>query len=679
VSNDKRPIEIDDLYKIVKVEDPRISPDGKWIAFVRVTIDRMENGYKRSIWLVPTGGGEPRPLTRSGKDSTPRWSPDGETLAFVSARSEKPQVYLLPLGPLGGEARPLTSMPNGAVSPEWSPDGTHIAFLASSTQEERDKEDSDENDAPPKDQLEAKQREERRKEDEKKRQDPYRAWRIPYREGTSFRSERYGQIYVVAVDEALEGEDAKPRRLTSLDVDFQPVRWSPDGAYLYTGRQSNPENDQPFTEQVLYRIRVEDGEATALTDDSHTSFGATPSPDGKTIAFVRLPRGKIGDLEAIPRLSIMAADGGEVTDLNLTLDRSVGDFGWTKDSSALLFTATNEGVGPLYRVSASGGAVETLHRGDFIAMAMDVGPDGGVAATISTPTNPGELAWFEPDGSAYATRTAFNDKWLDEVIVQETHEFRFKSPSGTDIQGWYLLPVGYEEGKTYPLALNIHGGPRAMWGPGTDSMFHEWQVHAASGYVVFYCNPRGGDGYGETFQRDLHAAWGDVAMADIMAGVDALLKEGAVDEKRMAITGGSYGGYMTSWIVGHTERFVSAVTQRGVYHLSSFYGTSDIPILISSDFGVEPWENHELLWRHSPVAYAHKITTPLLIIHAENDYRVPIEQAEQLFAWVRRATDTPVELVRYPRDGHELSRSGEPAHRVSRLERMVEWFDRYCK
>jgi dipeptidyl aminopeptidase/acylaminoacyl peptidase len=210
-------------------------------------------------------------------------------------------------------------------------------------------------------------------------------------------------------------------------------------------------------------------------------------------------------------------------------------------------------------------------------------------------------------------------------------------------------------------------------------MWHEWQTHAAEGYVVFYCNPRGSDGYGDKFLRDLHSNWGHVAMQDIMAGVDAMLEKGFIDESRMAISGGSYGGYMTAWIIGKTDRFAAAVPQRGVYNLTSFYGTSDVPVLISTEFDTEPWDDFDKLWQHSPLAYAKHITTPTLIIHAENDFRVPIEQGEQLFAWIRRSTDTPVKMLRYPREGHELSRSGEPKHRISRLQEMMDWFNRYCQ
>lgn len=678
MSEEKRPIEIEDLYKIVYAEDPQISPDGRWVAFVRTQPDKMENGYKRTIWLYPTEGGDPLQLTRGGKDSNPRWSPDGKTLAFVSARNDIPQIYLLPVDVPGGEARVLTSAANGAMAPVWSPDGTHVSYLAPMNADERSKEDSGEAEEPPQDQLEGKHRKERKAEDEKNRLDPYPMYRIPYRQGTSMRGDRFTQIYVMPVAEGLEGDEAKPKRLTNTDVDHSAGQWSMDGQWLYFARAIDPEADEPFRQSAVYRVSVEGGEPERLTEDGYACFAPLPSPDGKTVAFVRSPNENGSLTEALTRLSVMPVDGGDVRDLNLEVDRAVASYEWTPAGDALVCSVLDRGDGYLARFDTASGEVTQLLAGTFKAGSVDVGPNGEIAYTASTPTMPPELCWLPDADAGFNVVTSLNEKLLVEVIVQETHEMWFKNPQGEDVQGWYILPVGYEEGKQYPLALNIHGGPHVMWGPSEHTMFHEWQLHAASGYVVFYCNPRGGDGYGEAFQKALHAAWGEVAYDDIMAGVDTLLKKGFVDEQRMVVTGGSYGGYMTAWIVGHTQRFAAAVSQRGVYNLSSFYGTSDIPMLISSEFDVEPWENPELLWQHSPLAYAHKIKTPILIIHAENDYRVPIEQAEQLFAFVRRSGGT-VEMLRYPRDGHELSRSGEPKHRASRLERMVDWFDRYCK
>ena len=340
----------------------------------------------------------------------------------------------------------------------------------------------------------------------------------------------------------------------------------------------------------------------------------------------------------------------------------------------------SEGDAEIYAIDSETDTFDKRIAGRMEATGMDVGPNGGIAYVATTPTSPPELFWQAAGADAPVQLTEANTKFLEEVIVQETHEMRYTTEDGQEIQAWYILPVGYEEGTRYPLAFNIHGGPHVMWGPSARSMFHEWQTHAARGYAVFYANPRGADGYGEDFMRALHANWGRVAYDDLMAGIETFLEMGIVDANRMAVTGGSYGGYMTGWIVGQTDRFAAAVSQRGVYNLSSFYGTADIPFLITGEYDVHPWEDgaQKLLWEHSPVAYAPHVKTPILLIHSENDFRVPIEQAEQFFAFIRRATDTPIELLRYPRDGHELSRSGEPLHRVSRLTAMLEWFDRYC-
>ncbi len=671
----KQKITAEDLYRITHVEDPRISPDGRWIAYVQVTVDKLDNGYKRNIWLVPTSGGEPFQLTRSGKDTQPRWSPNGDTLAFVSSRDDKPQIYLLPIREPGGEARALTSMLNGANSPVWSPDGTRLAFLAGMNTAERAKEDLKEEDPKPIDKLDAKHRKERREQDETKRVDPRVIWRMPYRTGTSFISDHFAQIYVMPIAEGLEKEAARPVRLTNVDADYNTPKWTPDGKYILTARIGNPEDDEPWRWSNLYRINVADGSHEQLTDETYSSVDPTASPDGEWIAFVRFPREQLS--ERIARLAIMPAAGGEIRDLNLEFDRNFNEFKWIPDSSGLLINALNEGDIELYRISLATGEVEKEIGGTQYIEAFDVHAEAGIAFTSSTAFDPSELYWQASSVDKPVQMTQVNQKFLDSVIIQKQHEIRWKSPSGIEIQGWYLLPVDYEQGKTYPLALNIHGGPHVMWGPGMKSMWHEWQFDAARGYVVFYCNPRGADGYGEGFQMALHGDWGNVAMDDIMAGVDTLLQKGFVDSKRMAVTGGSYGGYMTAWILGHSDRFVAGAALRGVYNLLGFSGVTDIPSFIPTEFGVELWDNPMFLWEHSPLAHAHKIKTPLLIMHSENDYRVPIAEGEQLFAYVRRSGGT-VQLVRFPRDGHEMTRSGEPEHRLSSLTHIINWFDKYC-
>jgi dipeptidyl aminopeptidase/acylaminoacyl peptidase len=674
VSPEKRPITIDDLYRISQIEDPRISPDGLWIAYVLMTVDPFDNSYKRNIWIVPSAGGEALQITRSGKDSQPRWSPDGTTLAFVSSRDKKSQVYLLRVASPGGEARALTKMPNGATQPAWSPDGSRIAFLSSMNADERAREDRGETDPPPADKLAARHRDERKEHDETERWDPRVIRRIPYREGTTYLDDRFAQVYVIAADEA----DARPRRLTNVDASSSAPRWTPDGEYLLIARSSRPESDMPRRWNSLYRIRVSDGAEQRLTDDSHSAFDPLPSPDGRWIAYIRNPAQS--PAEHIPRLAVIPAQGGEARDLNLTLDRGADDDTqrWSADSSTLYFTAASEGSRAIYRVALADGNVESHIDGVFETMGMDVGQDGGIAYSVCAPANPSELMYRPAAADESRQLTQVNQKFLDEVLVQPFHEIRWQSEGGQQIQGWYILPANYEPGKQYPLALNIHGGPFIMWGPGTQSMWHEWQCHAGAGYVVLFCNPRGAAGYGEAFQKALHAAWGEVAFPDIMAGVDALLEKGFVDEQRMAVTGGSYGGYMTAWIVSHTDRFAAAVSQRGVYNLLSFYGVTDIPWFIRDLFDATPTQDAMFLWKHSPMAYADKIKTPLLILHNENDFRVPISDGEQLFANVK-LNGGEVQFVRFPREGHEMSRSGEPKHRASRLQHMVSWFDKYCK
>ncbi len=678
MSTKKRSITVDDLYNYALVESPRISPDGSWIVFVRAQADRFSNKYKRNIWLVSTSGGEPTQLTRSDNDYSPRWSPDGKTLAFISARGDSPQIYALPIGFPGGEARAITAVAKGVAELSWSPDGHQIAFTSASNSAERAREDSGETPDYPLDELDIQQRKARDDHDEKKRLDPYPMRQIPYRAGTRFVGDRHAQVYVISIKDDLAKDDTQPRRLTNVDANHGGVQWSPDGTYIYVNRTIDPAADEPFRQSAIFRISVADATYEQLTDTAHSSFSPLPSPDGAWIALVRYPR-RDSMSEHITRLAITPADGsGEARDLNLELDQSALSVAWAKDSKGIVFNGWARGTGPIHHVDVTSGEMRSLQEGDFKTIDVDTNNDGGVAFTASTFNCPTELYYLPAGADDYHRLTFFNQDFIDEIMVQEHHEMVYTSPDGNEVQGWYILPVDYEEGKTYPLALNIHGGPHQMWGPGEPTMFHEWQLHAASGYVVFYCNPRGSDGYGEAFSKALHGAWGKVAYKDVIAGVDALLEKGFVDENRMAVTGGSYGGYMTAWIIGHTDRFISAVSQRGVYNLSSFYGTSDIPSLISGEYDVEPWEDHALLWEHSPLAYAHKMKTPLLLIHAENDYRVPIEQAEQLFAFVRRSGGT-VEMLRYPRDGHELSRSGEPEHRVSRLTHMIAWFDKYCQ
>jgi dipeptidyl aminopeptidase/acylaminoacyl peptidase len=679
----------EDFYDIVTVEDPQVSPDGRWIAFVRLAVDRVENTYRHAIWLAPAGGGPPKPFTAGAKqDYAPRWSPDGKHLAFVSTRGgDRPQIYLIPT--TGGEARPLTNMRQGAGNPAWSPDGKLVAFTSRINIEEREKEDQgsdgENEETPPHDAFEAKQRRETEEHQEKERFDPRVVRRQPYRVGTDYLDDRRTHIYVIpagAADPDAAEEDKKPRRLTDGDVDYAPPIWSPDGSYILTSATRDPESDTGWIYQDVFRVPVPAvaaprGEPVPLTGPGFSNVAPRPAPDGSRIAYLRMPEERITAQAA--RLVVIPSDGGEPQEVAPDFDRGVNDFRWSTDGRQLVFTAGDEGDTGLYGVSVEGSTPVAIISGRREVVAFDVArEDGRIGFVACTPERPPDLYSAAPDWTGETQLTKFNTAFLEKKQVMPVEEIWYPAQDGVEIQGWLIKPPGFDPKKRYPLAVEIHGGPHAMWGPSTLTMWHEWQCLAAQGYVVFYCNPRGSDGYGHALRDAIHGRWGDADMPDILAGVDYVVDQGYIDSERMVVTGGSYGGFMTAWIVGHDQRFAAAVSQRGVYHLTSFFGTTDIPELIEWEFDTWPWEAYERLWQHSPLAYVNEIKTPLLIIHSERDFRAPIPDAEHLFLmlrWLKRE----VEFVRYPREGHELSRSGEPRHRVDRLNRIVDWFNKYCK
>jgi dipeptidyl aminopeptidase/acylaminoacyl peptidase len=698
VPDDRSAITIDDLYQLGWIEDPRFSPDGRFVAFVRVTVDRAGNRYRRAIWLAPTDGAPPRRLTAGTKsDTSPRWSSDGRRLAFVSTRDgDKPQIYIINID--GGEARRLTHMRQGATEPAWSADGARVAFLSRSHTAERAQEDAGEPEPEPRDEWERKQAEARRSHEEELRLDPRVHARLPYRSGTSFFDDRRNHIYVVDTPTSEEDQPPeRPRRLTDGDLHFGAPVWMPDGSSILTTATRDPEADALFAYYDLVRVPVPaEGRAEfeRLTETGYSYYDPHPSPDGALIALRRLPDDR--PFAAGGRIALLPAGGGELHDLTAAADLNVERFRWLPDSSGLLFSAGWRGEEPVFRVSL--GDTQTRRQADTdseslplsvsaclplfaaagrIISEFDVGPDGSVAFVAGAPDNPCDLFLRRPDGDELRL-TAINDRLLAQRRIAPVEEIIFAAPDGREVQGWVVRPPDSDPAKAYPLAVHIHGGPHVMWGPAFRSMWHEWQVGAARGYVVFFCNPRGSEGYGEGWRDAIHANWGVADAPDIHAGVDAVIARGGVDPARIAVTGGSYGGYMSAWLIAHSDRFACAVAARGVYNLMTEHGTSDAHELIEYEFDGFPWEMHEKLWQHSPIAHAHKITTPLRILHSELDFRVPISEAEQLFSILRRRKQT-VELVRYPREGHELTRSGEPRHRADHMERTLEWFDRYCK
>lgn len=671
--------EIDDIYRIGWLEDPQLSPDGQRVAYVHVTPDKGKNSYRRAIWVAPTAGGKPRRFSAgTHSDHSPRWSPDGRLLVFCSNRGgDADQLYLLPTD--GGEARSVTTLPHGASAPAWSPDGTRIALLSRINEEERSRLLRGEHEAPAEDAWEAKRHQEQRQHEEQLRHDPRVVTRLPYRSGTSFFDQRRSHIFLLTVP-AAEEPAAPPRLLTDGDLHYSAPNWMPDGSALLTTATRDPEADSLFAYYDVLKIPVPGDESSPdtlsapqrLTGHGFSCFDPQASPDGKWVAYLRAPDERL--LAKGSHIALIPVEGGAERDLTSHCDLNVEWLHWSGDSQQLLFGAGWRGAAGVHAVSLTG-QEQLVVDGSWLIGEADVAADGTVAFIAGKPENPCELYLRRPDGNVVQL-TSLNAGLLAERQAVPIEELLYLSHDRAEVQGWLLRPPGYDATQRYPLAVVIHGGPHVMWGPGFRSMWHEWQILAARGYVVFFCNPRGSEGYGELWRDAIHANWGVADAPDILAGIEAVKERVGIHPDKICVTGGSYGGYMTAWLLAHNDFFAAGVAARGVYNLLSEHGTSDAHELIEMEFDGFPWELHEELWNHSPLAHAHKITTPLLIMHSEQDYRVPISEAEQLFAVLRRLKRT-VEFVRYPREGHELTRTGEPRHRVDHLRRTIEWFDRF--
>lgn len=687
-----RPITADDLFALHLVGDPQPSPDGSWVAYVVTRLDKDADDYKAAIWIVPIEGGAPRQLTSgSARDTTPRWSPDGREITFVSNRpphdpplppttdepdpgdvlqrrrreekadaKPKNQIWVLPVG--GGEARQLTRQRHGASAPSWAPDGRTVAFLSpTEPQDDPERRWSEKPPAPVADERIID--------------------RLRFRaDGRGFFAGRYAHLWAVP---ATGGE---ARQLTGGDQDDGEMAWSPDGARIVFVANRTPDRDRNLV-SALYVVPVAGGDVRPLVERDARFSAPAWSPDGSRLAFLGHDRAELGGKNAA--LWIVPAAGGEPSNHTTDWDRSFGDFGmsdavvgadqrpvWGADGRVAFALASDQGTTHVQRVSLDDRAVTPVTTGPRRVTEFRTTPDGGrLVFAAGTASRPNEIFVAGIDGADERQLTDHNRTFVDEVAWSEAEEIRFPSQSGDrEIQGWLLKPPGHRpDGEVkYPLIVQIHGGPHAMYG---HSLFHEMQLMAARGYVVLYTNPRGSAGYGEEFTTCTRAKWGEADAPDVLGALDAVLGRGDVDPARVGVTGGSYGGYLTNWLIGHSDRFRAAVTQRCVSNFLSMYGTSDIGFDFGEhEFGGTPWDQTELLWRHSPLASVARMETPLLILHSEADLRCPIEQAEQLYVALKRL-GREVRFVRMPDEDHNLSRSGTPSRRLARLHHLIGWFD----
>ena len=650
------PIRPEDIYRFRWIDHVRLSRDGERVAYQLGWAD-AESRHNRSRVVVRRLL-DPEPVEATAgtrRDHSPEWSPDGRRLAFVSKRGAADQIFVL--DPSGGEAVQVSALAEGAGNPVWSPDGSHLAFIGMVLSDP----DAVVDDPRPPESSEA------------IRRTPVArvASTLDYKhDGQGYVDGRHHHAFVVA---ATGGEATQ---LTNGVWDVNGFDWAPDGTRLVVVGNADPGADLKL-ETHIYSV-----DFTGSLEKVATGYDiGSPawSPRGDLIAYIAQDRAEGGLLE---RLWVVPATGGEPRCLTANLDQAVGDsmvtdmhsghgvrICWSSDGSRIYFPASGPGVTGLYSVDLDGN-VRAEVGGQRRIFDFDLA--GNVIAFCASDTNdPGELHVVMQGAEARLTDL---NPWLRERYIAAAEEMSFTAPDGWVLQGWLLKPANFDATRLYPLVMEVHGGPHAQYGW---AFFHELQILAGMGYLVFYINPRGSDGYGEVFRKAVVRDWGGKDYLDLMTALDQLIERtGFVDTSRMGIGGGSYGGFMTNWAIGQTDRFAAAVAMRSISNLVSEYSQHDIVLWGGLELGPMPWPDPDELWKRSPIRYVKNVKTPLLLTCGEMDLRCAISQSEEMFGALRLQGKV-VELVRFPEESHDLSRSGRPDRREERLRRIAAWYERF--
>ncbi|WP_163970278.1 S9 family peptidase [Oceanobacillus halotolerans] len=653
----KRRITTEDLTRLRFVGDPIVSPTKEIVAYVLTEMSKEKDGYFSSIYLT-TLDGENRQLTyhyddtRLIKDTTPKWSPDGTTLTFLSNRTGRNQVWQLPVEN-GGEAKPLTSIAGNVVEQTWSPDGKQLAL----TVEENPEEEAS--------------------------SDVKVVTRLRYKaDGTHDFLEKRKHIYLFNL------ETKKATKITNGDVDFLNVCFSPDGTHLlFVG--SKEEDDELEYIPSIWKYDLTTEKETLFYKGKGAINSISYAPNGKWVAFIGHDKGE--NMAYGVHVWVISTETKETVNVSGSLDRSAEtivrtdiqyDTGapsvvWDETSSSIYFVITDHGSVQLYQTTPEGSVSGPLTEDKHHITSFDLIDQQNAVLVQGHPESTGDVVLQSLEQvDAKKQLTNWNKHLYEEVEISTPEHFSFKSVDDLEIDGWFIKPIGHEDGKRSPLILQIHGGPHSSYGFGLQ---FEWQLMAAKGYCVLYMNPRGSRGYGQAFADEVLGDWAGKDYEDLMNGLDYVLeKHSFIDQDQLFVTGASYGGYMTNMITTKTNRFKAAITQNSVTNLYSMFGTSDIAFYFNRfELDVQDlWEDEEKIMKFSPIRYAPNVKTPMLILHNEKDYRCPMEQAEQWYLALRRL-GVETKFIRFPEESHGLSAKGKPVHRQERLDYIIEWFEQY--
>ena len=658
-----RPWQATDYYRLVALADPAMAPSGAMVAVTVTSVVEARDRRHSEIWLVDAFDAAPNPrrLTKpSIEAAAPIWSPDGRYIAFTGPREGGSRAWFI--RPTGGKAFQIRGVMG---TPIWSPDGRTILFAWSGAEPDSLK------DRPWRERVSpaaiTRGPDPRRFDGRVYTSLPFKGDERGYLAPRETR--RPNHLYVVPV------EGGPPRQITFGALSQTDAKWSPDGSQVAFVEDSTEVMEiSPGSREELRVLTVADLSVRRIATGYVSNTDPAWSPDGKTLAFLcSQGRGKETDVCVVPAAGPAGA-GGAVRNLTESWDLAPGAPRWSPDGATIYVSAETQGNAHLFAVPAAGGAVRPVTTGERTLRGFTLSADGRTLAyTGSDVSHPFELYVANVESGAAVGEhrvTEFNEGLRAAIAFMPADTFWFTGVGGMRIEGWLMKPHGYQPGRQYPLVLSIHGGPHSNYG---NILFPEFQMLAGQGYWMLFTNPRGSSGYGHDFMFATRGRWGMEDYQDLMQAVDEVIARGGVDTTRMAVLGGSYGGFMTNWVVGHTNRFAVAQTDRSIYNWYSWYGSSDAQSLTEYEFLGAPWENDSLYRNLSPMRFADRIRTPLLIVHSEDDFRTPITDAEQLFVMLRKR-GVPSEFVRYPRSFHGLSRTGPPWLLVDRLERIRTWF-----